>query len=161
MDKENLNKDINQIIYPRKTVVVGITGLSRSGKSTLTKKLAEHYKTENIFHMDNFLIHKGIMKNDPNWNSPIADWEDPKCYDMDECKKQIITLKAKENLKNNIIIVDGFLLFLRKDIADLCDFKIYIEIDKEIARERRKSTKFYHSDYYFDEYIWKCFHSSL
>ncbi len=142
-------------------LVIGVTGISRSGKSTVTKKLGEYFKTENIISMDSYLIHHGIMKDDPNWKSPIPDWEDPRCYEFDKFKSQVEELKNSKEMKNKIIIIEGFLLFMRKDIADLADFKIYIEIEKEVARERRKNTKHYHSDYYFDEYIWKIFHSSL
>ena len=152
----------------KKVLVIGITGISRSGKSTLAKKLAEFYNTKNVLYMDDFLVHKGILKTDNKWKngtSPIADWEDPNCYDIDKFIYKLEELKSNRNyttnLNNNIIIVEGFLLFSRKDVFDLVDYKIYIDIDKEVARERRKSTKFYHSDYYFDEYIWKGFHNNL
>jgi len=142
-------------------IIIGIAGISRSGKTTLSKQLAEYYKIEKILHMDDFLIHKGIIKEDKNWPEPIKDWEDSACYDLDKFKQTIEDIKKSKNINNKIIVVEGFLLYLRKDISDLVDCKIYLEVDKEIARERRKSSKYYHSDYYFDDYIWKVFHESL
>ena len=44
-------------------LVVGIDGLSRSGKTTLTAKLMAHYEKENIpaisFHLDDLIVERG------------------------------------------------------------------------------------------------------
>ena len=62
-----------------------------------------------------------------------------------------------ENSKNviEIIVAEGFLLYISQEISELIDVKILLDVDKEVALSRRKSTKSYPSDYYFDEYIWK------
>ena len=141
-----------------KTIVIGIGGISRSGKSTLIKKLVDHYKLKSFVCFDDYLIGP-VTKMDKIVNSYIEDWEDPKGWDIEKYKETLLKLKEKDNDTNdlNIILVEGFLIYYRKDISSLIDIKIMLDIDKEVARERRKKSKHYGSDYYFDEYIWNGF----
>jgi uridine kinase len=61
------------------------------------------------------------------------------------------------NGSNGVIIAEGFLLYSRKEFVDLIDLKLMLDVDKEVARDRRKRTKQYGSDYYYDEFISKGF----
>ena len=79
--------------------------------------------------------------------------------DMKILKESTIN-NSNDSDEVKFILAEGFLLYNRKDITDLIDVKISFVIEKELCRYRRKNTKFYGSDYYFDEYIWKCYHSN-
>ena len=135
-----------------KVIVIGFGGVSRAGKSSLVRKIKELLSINESLHIDNYLK-SPIQKYDENLKDNINDYEDPIAYDLDKFHKDLINIIS--NTKNKFILVEGFLLFSRKDISDLIDIKIILDVDKEIARERRKNTKDYPSDYYFDEYIWK------
>lgn len=137
------------------TYFIGIGGISRAGKSTLVKKLCDHYNLQSI-HFDRFLT-SPIEKYDQNIQANILDWEDPSCYNIDKFNEQLVQLKNELVRDRRIYIVEGFLIYSRKDITDLFNCRVLMDIDKEVARERRKNTKDYPSDYYFDEYIWKGF----
>lgn len=146
-------------------LVIGIGGISRAGKSTLTKALIEELKPIAVFKIDDYLINP-IKKFDETIQNYIIDWEDPVVYDLEKFylelmqKKEEINSTCHEDKKTKYIIAEGFLLYHRKDITDLLDFKIKLSIDKEICRSRRKNTKHYVSDHYFDEYIWKSFNEN-
>jgi nicotinamide/nicotinate riboside kinase len=159
--KNNKNKNKNN--KNKKIIVIGIGGISRTGKSTLTNNLKKKLNIINTFHIDNYII-SPIKKYDENIKDYIEDWEDPICYnlnkfyeDLKEYKINSINNFINDNNELNYIIAEGFLLYNKKEITELIDIKINYIIDKEIARYRRKSTKYYGSDYYFNEYIWKCY----
>ena len=152
-----MNLETNNI--SNNSVIIGIGGISRAGKSTLISKLAHYYKIEKMVRFDEFLI-APLLKNDYNAQSIIEDWEDPKCYDFDKFKDNLLSIKNEELGVKRIVLVEGFLIYYRKDISNIFDYKILLDVDKELARERRKRTKHYGSDYYYDEYIWKGFQSN-
>ena len=98
-----------------------------------------------------------IRKFDEKINDYVDDWECPEVVDLEKYYEDLKNLKENTIVNDNeikYIVVEGYLLYNRKDISDLIDLKFNYFIDKEIARERRKNTKFYTSDHYFDEYIW-------
>jgi len=153
-----------KIMKKKKVIVIGIGGISRSGKSTLRKYLVERINPIGVFHVDDYLI-SPIKKWDEKIQEYIEDWEDPVAHDLDKMHLEMKALKEsamsnsdKNDIEVKFIIAEGFLLYNRKDISDLIDVKFSYVIEKELCRERRKNTKFYGSDYYFDEYIWKYFH---
>lgn len=145
----------------KKVMIIGIGGISRSGKTTLRNYLEQKLKPVGIFHIDDY-GYGPIRKYDENIEDFIDDWEAPEAHNLDKFYLDLKNLKneIEQNSTQEIkyIIAEGFLLYNRKDITDLIDLKFNFYIDKELARERRKSTKFYHSDYYFNEYIWKLFY---
>lgn len=162
--ENNIENNCNMKISKKKVIVIGIGGISRAGKSTLRNFLVERINPIGMFHVDDYLI-SPIKKWDEKIQDYIEDWEDPIGHDLDRMQKEMKALKesAINNLESEsqevkFIIAEGFLIYNRKDIADLIDVKISFVIDKELCRERRKNTKFYGSDYYFDEYIWKYYH---
>jgi uridine kinase len=136
-----------------KTFFIGIGGISRAGKSTLVKKLCSIYNVQSI-HFDKFLI-APIEKYDDNIKEIINDWEDPACYNIEKFKEMLSDLKEETIREKRIFIVEGFLIYSRRDISDILDCRLLLDVEKEIARDRRKKTKDYPSDYYYDEYIWK------
>lgn len=165
LDSSTRNESLcNSNFNKKKLIVIGIGGISRAGKSTLRNFLMQRINPIGMFHVDDYLI-SPIKKWDEKLQEYVEDWEDPVGHDLDRMLKEMKALKesAINNLDSEVqdihfIIAEGFLLYNRKEIADLIDVKISFVIDKELCRERRKSTKFYGSDYYFDEYIWRCYH---
>ena len=155
-DKEqDLYRDSNKEVF-----VIGIGGVSRAGKSSVARYLKKELKidVDNYFQIDRYLT-QPIRKYDSLIEEFIEDWEDPVIYDLSQfykdLKNRIEFLNQNSKNEIKIIIAEGFLLYNSQDISDLIDIKILLDIDKEVARSRRKSTKSYPSDYYFDEYIWK------
>lgn len=174
--------ELNGIMKP---FIIGICGISRSGKSSIRRYLESELKIKksNIFKLDEYFI-KPNKVFDTELNKEIEDWEDPRVLDFDKLYKELISAIIKEtkqvdmnklknlNKENNslvrefpneIIIVEGFLLFYCEKIYNLFDIKIMLETDLDVIKERRRITKNFHSDdfdYYFKEYIVKSFYKN-
>ena len=143
-------------------IIIGIAGISRSGKSTLRRSLIEKLKIneESVFKIDSYLISKPELTLDKDNNKMIENWELPESYNLEKLYEDLVNRinQVKEANKNEIILVEGFLLFTIKKIVDLLDLTFYIKVDKVIALERRRLTKCDDDlDYYFENYIWKYF----
>jgi uridine kinase len=136
-------------------LVIGICGVSSSGKSTITEKLTTVLKADKVLKVDDYLIGP-IKVFDSNINTYVSNFEDKNCYNLNKFYADL--LEAKKDPNNKIILLEGFLLYSREDIASLIDIKFLLDIDKEICYERLKPRNDRNSDrYYFDEYVWKKF----
>ena len=149
-------------------IVLGIGGVSRSGKSSLTKRICEEFSipTNNVFNVDDYLI-SPIITFDPKINETINDWDHKDAYDT--TKMEIEALNRIEFLrkdtsidKTEIVILEGWLLFSLENLISSCDLKFMIQIDQEEAFNRRISSKKIGNKpelfrFYFDEYLWKRF----
>ncbi len=149
---------------PHKRLLIGITGESASGKSTICKKIKEvigQYEmpvtilsTDNYFNDISALINKY-----GSFDSLIEhgyDIDSPKNFQLDILKSDLIDLsegldiKAPMYLPNGtgvsvphaldiesekVIVVEG-IATMYEDIKDVFDVKIYVEADNEIRKER-------------------------
>lgn len=137
-------------------MVIGICGGSGSGKTTLLNRLAEQYAQfkPTVFSMDNYYKpvdeqtkdEKGVV----NFDLPTAlDREtlirdlrkltDGESIDVLEYQfnaggmnKRLITLHPSD-----LIIVEGLFLFEYKEVLELLDFSVFVEVDPKIQLDRR------------------------
>lgn len=139
-------------------LVLGIDGLSRSGKTTLTAKLMEHYKNENIaaisFHLDDLIVERGRrygtgeeewyeyyqLQWEADWlrkhffeQLKIADELTLPFYDGEADRRESRKVALPES---GIIMIEGVFL-QRHEWRGYCDYVIYIESSQQqrIARE--------------------------
>ena len=82
------------------------------------------------------------------------DYEHPKSIrwldfarDVDE---SVVALSGQDEA---YVIIEGFLLFHHKSVMERCDLAFFIELRKELAKERRMSTKPVPEDY-FEDLLW-------
>ena len=116
----------------KKTFIIGIAGVSSSGKTTLGKVLKKLLKNTKIIHLDGYW--KGgelIPKSFEKWR----EWENPKIIDFEKLYIDLIKIKNK-NI-GGTIIVEGFHLFYNKKIRDITDLKVYLEIPNKLVVDRR------------------------
>ena len=127
-----------------KPLIIGVCGRSCSGKSTVIKGLEEKYKGE--------FLH---INQDKFFKIKADNWERPDALRFD---KLIETIKLLKNGKNafipthrwtevfdrevkphKVIIVEGYLLFVNKELNKLFDKKIWVEVsDLNILYRRTK-----------------------
>lgn len=137
-------------------IVIGITGGTGSGKSTVSKEILKHIKEKDIliieqdsyykdqsdltfeervkinydhpFAFDNELLIEDLkdLINGKSIQQPIYDFE------RHNRKKETILVKPKK-----IIILEGILVLAEEDLRNLLDIKIFVDTDSDVRVIRR------------------------
>lgn len=139
-----------------KPFVIGICGGSGSGKTTLLRRLSETFASYNpsVFSMDNYYrpIDEQIKDENQvvNFDLPTALYQEKLVNDLRNLtkgnevivkeyffnsppdKNVLITIRPSK-----FIIVEGLFLHFFKEIPELLDFSIFVEVDHEIQLDRR------------------------
>jgi uridine kinase len=138
-------------------IILGIDGLSRSGKTTLTNKVVQHLKDKNIpvclFHIDDYIVEKkeryetGYEKwyeyYNLQWN---VKWLKENLFQQLKKSKelQLLTydygsdtqrLEITEIPDTCVIIIEGVFL-QRKDWRNFYDIIIYLDCSREMRFNR-------------------------
>lgn len=149
---------------PTKRILIGITGESASGKSTMCREITNIIRnlslpvsivtTDNYFKDISALIKKygsfdALRDNGYDIDSPtslqldvlrtdleaLARGEDVRIPEYLPNGTGISIPNSKEVIANKIIVVEG-MATMYDGIQDIFDVKIYIEADKEVRKER-------------------------
>ncbi|XP_026463127.1 nicotinamide riboside kinase 1 [Ctenocephalides felis] len=159
-----------------KWLVIGISGVSGGGKTTLAKSLYEllNNKKEynqieecHLVHQDDYF--RPIDYENHLWMPELKhiNWDVMGALDMDrmvdDLKKILKNSSNKssnpvvvETDKVNILIIEGFLILNHKEVRDICDLKFYLDLNKEQCYDRRKDRVYDPPDVpgYFDQAVW-------
>jgi uridine kinase len=137
----------------KNNLIIGIGGISSSGKSTLADRLAQTLKADRILRIDEYGTGP-IMVYDKTADMVIENHEDISTYNLSLFYSDLAEAKKTYRLT----IAEGFLLYDRQDITDLIDIKITLNVDKAVCKERIKGRPHRNAeDYYFDNYVWKLY----
>lgn len=139
-----------------KPLIIGITGGTGSGKSTVSKEILKFIHKKNVvtieqdsyykdqshlsfnervktnydhpFAFDNDLLieHLKDLLNNKPIEKPIYDFE------RHTRREETITVNPKE-----VIILEGILILNDEDIRNLCDIKIFVDTDSDVRVIRR------------------------
>lgn len=149
---------------PQKRILIGITGESACGKSTICKKIKETIKalslpvsiisTDNYFNDISELIKK--HGNFDNLRDNGYDVDSPESFQLDVLKRDLEKISQGEDIKipeylvngtgisvpssipiksEKIIIAEG-MSTMYKDVKEVFDIKVYIEVDNEERKQR-------------------------
>ena len=135
--------------------MIGIGGVSRSGKTDLSKFLSEKFQelgyTVVTLHQDEFVFHE---KEIPKIKDR-TDWEIPESINF---PKYLSAIKEAQQNLADVIIVEGFLNFYQKEITQLFDKKILMEISHATFEKRKRKDDRWgiEPDWYID-YIWESY----
>jgi nicotinamide/nicotinate riboside kinase len=135
-------------------MIIGIAGVSRSGKTTLADLIQKTFikkgKTAIVLHQDDY----GMPENEIPKIRHRIDWECPQSIDFQRFKSEISEAKNKYNH----VITEGLLNFWDEDINLLFDKKIFVEISKKTFLERRnKEKRWGFEPKWFYEHVWKSY----
>ena len=131
-------------------MIIGIGGMSRSGKTTLAQEIASNYPygTACVLSLDDYAVPE---KDIPMINDMI-DWEHPESIDFDR-----FYLDAVDNNKEyDLVLVEGFLVFLHEPLRKAFNMKICLTISKQ-EFERRRKEQYTEPQWYLD-HIWDSYH---
>lgn len=142
----------------RQTLVVGLTGPTKAGKSTLAEGVCaalhasdagivscevvqqDFHRTREEFWMKHRDVHL------PDWDSP------------ERCDIRALLISVEEAAaRSRVVLVEGFCLMHDKRVRALFDRVVWLELDESTCRERRVShwpDGWHSSDEYFDECVW-------
>ncbi|MCF6353393.1 MAG: hypothetical protein L3J06_10315 [Cyclobacteriaceae bacterium] len=135
-----------------KGLSIGIGGVSRAGKTTLSNYIKSLYPKKSIFliEMDNFVKNEADIPKVRNH----TDWEHPISVDFKRLKE------ALEKALNtyDIVITEGILIFYSEELNPLFDKRIFINVPKTVFYKRRKEEKRWGAepDWYLD-YVWESY----
>ncbi|MCP4459816.1 MAG: AAA family ATPase [Cytophagales bacterium] len=129
--------------------LIGIGGVSRSGKSVLAEKIKSHFDRKKvlILSQDDFVNEE---KNIPKVRDR-TDWEHPDSIDIEGL------LQTIDENKNSIdlLIVEGLLAFHFPKLDQRYDLRISVNISKKTFLSRRKKeTRWGEEPTWFWEHVW-------
>ncbi len=137
------------------SMVIGIAGGTASGKTTLVKKLKEHFENRVcvVSHDNYYKSNKGLTYEEKT----LLNYDHPNAFDTDLMVKQIEDLKngfgincptydftahdrCEKTLRiepKNVILVEGILIFASEKLRNLMDVKIFVDTDADVRILRR------------------------
>ena len=134
--------------------LIGITGGSGSGKSTVVRKISEAHPDSICIAQDNYYKSASFVNNH---NILAFNFDHPDAFDMDLMVENLKDLKASKAIDmpqydfvkhqrkpetkhiepKTIIIVDGLMVLYDKRIRDLLDLKLFVDTPSDIRFVRR------------------------
>ncbi len=137
-----------------KVSLIGITGGSGSGKSTVVKKISEAHSDSVVISQDNYYKSASFINND---NITAYNFDCPEALDLDLMYTHLVDLKAgrsvdiplydfvrhercreREHIEpRSVIIVDGLMVLYDERIRNLLDLKLYVDTPADIRFARR------------------------
>lgn len=135
-------------------MLIGIGGVSRSGKSTLARMLVNHFrdsgKTAIVLYQDDFVFPTTQIpriKNKVDWEHPLSInhdllWETARFY----CERF------------EVVVVDGFLAFHDSRFVEAYHKRIFIRVSKETFLERKANDlRWGDIPRWFFDHIWESY----
>ena len=131
-------------------LIIGITGGSGSGKTTVVKKIMYSFSSNEVavisqdaYYRDN--AHLSLEER------KTINFDHPNAIEFELLVKQLKQLKAEKTIEEpmydyltstrlietktivprHIILVEGILLFTDKAVRDLCDIKVFVDADSD------------------------------
>ncbi len=134
--------------------LIGVTGGSGSGKSTVVRRIKEAHSESVLISQDSYYKSAPFISNE---NITAYNFDHPDAFDMDLMLSNLTDLKSgkpcmmpqydfvhhrrkDEYLRvepKKLIIIDGLMIFYDKRIRDLLDLKLYVDTPADIRFIRR------------------------
>ena len=134
--------------------LIGITGGSGSGKSTVVRRIKEAQPESVLISQDSYYKSAPFISNE---NITAYNFDHPDAFDMDLMLSNLMDLKngrpcmmpqydfvhhrrmdeMVEVRPEKLIIIDGLMIFYDRRIRDLLDLKLYVDTPPDIRFIRR------------------------
>ena len=148
----------------KKYLVIGISGTTNSGKTTLTTMLKSAFPQVSTLCQDAYFKEPGD-KTVPKLSNGFEDWD---CLDAMHMNRMVNDvndwISTHQDLKGqNILIIEGFLIFTYKPLINLFNKKYFIKVDYQSCAARRVHRVYDPPDPpgYFDAVVWPAYHKCL
>ena len=136
-------------------IVIGIAGGTGSGKTTITRKIMQHFggNVSVIYHDNYYKAHHGMSFEERT----KLNYDHPDAFDTELLIEDLKKLRRGETIHSptydytihdraektvtvrpsRVIIVEGLLIFQSQELCDLMDIKIYVDTDADVRILRR------------------------
>ena len=137
-------------------ILIGITGGTGSGKSTVTKEIFKTIDEKDIVILEQDSYYKD--QSDMSYNERInTNYDHPSAFDNDLLVEHLKKLRDGKSIEKpeydfenhnrkketslvepkKIIILEGILVLFEKEIRDLLDIKVFVDTDSDVRVIRR------------------------
>lgn len=130
--------------------IIGIGGVSNSGKSTVASRLIDELAPMKVYAMelDNYVFPESDI---PKING-YPDWEVPGSIDYE----RVLTILNKNVSIYDVIIVEGILVFANAELNTRYDLTVFLGISKSTYMKRRKhETRWGSEPNWYLEHVWE------
>jgi len=136
-----------------KILIIGIGGISRSGKTKLAKRLRTYFKKQGykpiLLSTDSFFFCSKKLPTIKNY----LNREIPEAINFAQLIQQITVSKSSTN---TIIIIEGHLVFANPQLCELLDCRIFFIINKATFIERKmKDSRWEKVSPEYIQYAWQ------
>lgn len=125
-------------IHAKKTYVVGISGGSCSGKTTISNRLekilSEKYKVS-VLHLDWYYKKQEVMTIAPITRIEYAEHNHPDVMDIDRIYNDFTAAIADET--NDVVLIEGLFALYFDQIREKLDLKVFIDLKSDERIYRR------------------------
>lgn len=136
-------------------IVIGIAGGTGSGKTTITRKIMQHFggDVSVVYHDNYYKAHHNMSYNERtklNYDHPdafdtdllIADLKKLRRGETIQCPVYDYTAQYRSSKTvtvkpAKVIVVEGILIFQSEELCKLMDIKIYVDTDADVRILRR------------------------
>ncbi|ESO88116.1 hypothetical protein LOTGIDRAFT_234689 [Lottia gigantea] len=147
-------------------VIIGISGCTNSGKTTMTDRLLKLFPSASQMCQDTYFLEPGDERLEfvPEVNH--SNWEKLSALDMDrmvrDVKQWIKDSKHSNSHQIPILFIEGFTIFNHSPLKDLCNKKYFFTMDFETCQERRSGRNYIPADPegYFEKIVWPMYFSN-
>jgi nicotinamide/nicotinate riboside kinase len=135
-------------------MIIGIGGVSRSGKSTLANLLVTYFRKNGkkaiILHQDDFVFPETKIPKIKN----KTDWESPQSIDFKQYNEVIELFRTRFD----IVIAEGLFAFYDYNINQNYDKKFHVKISKRTFLIRRAmDIRWGYEPTWFIDHVWQSF----
>ncbi|KAI5716288.1 hypothetical protein M8J76_004084 [Diaphorina citri] len=148
-------------------LIIGLSGVTCGGKSTLAAKLAAHFPPgvvtlaglDNYFWVDNLSRLDYLPQIDHYDFDKIESLDIERYYADVQAIIERFTRNPHLSARDQILILDGFLLFNEPRLLALCTLKYDFSLPYEVAKRRRETRVYEPPDVpgYFDQVAWPAY----
>ncbi|MGM9595784.1 MAG: uridine kinase [Oscillospiraceae bacterium] len=136
-------------------IVIGIAGGTGSGKTTITRKIMQHFggDVSVVYHDNYYKAHHNMSYNERT----KLNYDHPDAFDTDLLIEDLKKLRRGETIQcpvydytvhdrssktvtvkpTKVIVVEGILIFQSEELCRLMDIKIYVDTDADVRILRR------------------------
>jgi len=132
-DPEKITKN-----SPIKRLIVGVSGVSTGGKTTMAKALTSWLgRFGETINQDDY--YKPPSELPMNTFTGIPEFDEPESLRMDKIIEAVKKWKeaGSEEEEPRVLVVEGTMIFTSEELAMLCDLRYHIHVDFETAEYRR------------------------